>query len=522
MKSDTDRVVTALIAVVAAILLISVGEALRSAPSIAGDGKEYLAYLYNLARGHGPYVVELPAGLRDHVLPKLAQLDSGQGAHIGSAVLHHAWIKDESGRVVAWHFWGYSLLCLPAYWVLEALGLGTNRAFFFTNLALVLAAGAYLALASRQTAFFRALLFCLFVLSGTTFYLWWSHPEVMTATLVLLGLVMWLDRRYALSAVCLGLGAMHNPPVVVLFLLPMVGMLGLAPGAVGWAGAKLSIPSVAGFALAIALAMAPTAWYLWHLGVANPIVAGGFAHFGAENFSKAFGVFFDLNQGMVLVALLPMMVLVGYAAAAAVRWKHLDASERARLGFVVLLIVLTYAMSALTASAKNWNPGSTVISRYAYWSAIPVLFAVCIALESVLLTRFRDRITLHVIGAGLFFLALYGVHGKDSDYLSLTPASKFAMQILPNAYFPHPQVFCERVQHRETCDFDRPYVYRGQNELPVRVLVEKTYLQRVCDGLLPIHSASHTQRHDGVTLLWFAMTPVTCPSGVKIDRIGPM
>jgi len=133
----------------------------------------------------------------------------------------------------------------------------------------------------------------------------------------------------------------------------------------------------------------PNIWYLWRIGVANPIFAAGAANFGLENFTKSLDLFFDLNQGMVLVHFTTLAFLSVWVTKNLVSLPTATARERARLGWVTALLVLSATMAVLAASSQNWIPGITVISRYSYWLSMPVIFAACLAVEGITYKRLR-------------------------------------------------------------------------------------------------------------------------------------
>ena len=221
---------------------------------------------------------------------------------------------------------------------------------------------------------------------------------------------------------------------------------------------------------------------------------------------------------MILLQIISFLIIGSYLIFNIFRWRAMD-EERRRLVFLVCgLLFITYVMSVLAAAAVNWNPGITVISRYSYWLSVPVIFAVCLILESRALAPLRQPVSLGLVFGGVLLVSLWGTHGKDSRYTTFTRPSLIAMRLMPSNYFPHPEIFCERAQGKSNCKFDRPYVVQRPGFPPTRVLVEESFLQRLCQGELPVESPTKREDFGSRSLLWFSGT-FTCPSGLRVDTV---
>ncbi len=149
---------------------------------------------------------------------------------------------------------------------------------------------------------------------------------------------------------------------------------------------------------------------------------------------------------------------------------------------------------------------------------MPVIFAVCLILESRALAPLRQPVSLGLVFGGVLLVSLWGIHGKDSRYTTFTRPSLIAMRLMPSNYFPHPEIFCERAQGKSNCKFDRPYVVQRPGFPPTRVLVEESFLQRLCQGELPVESPTKREDFGSRSLLWFSGT-FTCPSGLRVDTV---
>ena len=94
-------------------------------PVISGDGHYYFGMIRGFATHGSPALTE-----------DVAAFVQGQtGRTLGQATFTTA-----DGSVFGIHFFFYSLLCVPAYWLLDMLGMDTLKAFQLTNAFMISAA----------------------------------------------------------------------------------------------------------------------------------------------------------------------------------------------------------------------------------------------------------------------------------------------------------------------------------------------------------------------------------------------
>ena len=140
-------------------LLLLFGYALINT-QLQGDGSEYLMMTHAILK-HGSAAI-LPSDLADYHL----QL-SGSG-----------FAQARNGQFYSIHFWTYSLLALPFYALLKVVGLNPIWAFCLLN---IFFAGVVLVYLQRVMPKHTRFALVLFLEMGTTFYLNWTGPEVMSA-----------------------------------------------------------------------------------------------------------------------------------------------------------------------------------------------------------------------------------------------------------------------------------------------------------------------------------------------------
>ena len=97
-----------------------------------------------------------------------------------------------------------------------------------------------------------------------------------------------------------------------------------------------------------------------------------------------------------------------------------------------------------------------------------------------------------VVGLQVAAVLHYGVWGKNarSDYLVLKPAARFLLRRFPQFYNPIPEIFVERLVHREgmpTADGPEARVFRfPEKGAPTKLLVPARWMRFLDPACKPI------------------------------------
>jgi len=223
----------------------------------------------------------------------------------GGARYWGGFIRTADGAVYGWHFWLYPALVVPFLEVVRWLGLPPLYAFVLCNWACVSGALLYLTGRWEATSWQRHVLAALFLCVGTTYYVRWTHPEVFTASLILLALMLMSDRRPGAAMLASASASAQNPPVLILFAYAattafLQGRRSRSASSspadgVGWKGRDLLLALAA-----FGVASSPLIFFHTVVGVSNPIVAAGSAETSLISLSRLWSLYFDLNQSMVV------------------------------------------------------------------------------------------------------------------------------------------------------------------------------------------------------------------------------
>lgn len=400
------------------ILLIAV-YTLAISPIRAGDAHEYLLMVQAWSAHGSPNIKPADIDSYIEVLQRNDLLPKGplEKTHY----LRNSY-STETGEIHFGHFWFYSLLAVPA-WLLfrftggnEMAALQSMNAIFFC-----LAAGVVL-FHGREKWRDRLLLLAFSAIGPVIWYIRWPHPEVYTWAAVLIAVVLLRQNRFCWAAVAASLGALQNPPLVLLALLAVA----LATERRNWRATALA-------ATGAALSFLPALYYKALFGVPNLIMSAGCTDFSLISPGRVWSVLTDLNQGML--PYVPLVLLLGVLGGGM-------ALARGRIRGILVLTVLL-GMIILVGMQRNWNAGASGMMRYAVWM-IPLL--AWLAVDFVP----RGRWLVWVTAAGLLLQA--GIvlnHDGREDYLRQSALACFVLTHCPRLYSPDPQIFSDRQLGRE-------------------------------------------------------------------------
>lgn len=443
-------------------LLLILALAVLAKTRLSGDGGEYLLMSHAMLK-HGSAAIRAsdldaflhrPEGEQQLGISQTqfsavrAQFDLPKPAPAGG------FFPTGAGKFYAIHFWLYSLLALPFYALLSACGLNLLWAFSLLNLAF---AGATLAYLRRVMPEHGSLAGALFLAAGTTFYLTWTGPEVMTASCALVASIAILRGNTGLAMLLSGLGASQNPSLIGIMPLALAYRPLLAKWPqLAWPGAAARPWSRGQVALAlagVALALAPYLFFQLTFGTPS-LIARYATDQGLISAGRLWSLFFDLDQGMLaglpgLLLELPMVALV------------LAGGQRRRWLVNAALLAAAVLLMALPAlSTTNWNSGCAVLMRYSYWLAMPLLALFLLGLADAPDGGAR-RLAWPALALQGLLMVQFGVLGEQASHLRHTPLVRWVLAHFPQRYHPEAEIFFERGGGQEMeMPLELAYVYR--------------------------------------------------------------
>lgn len=399
--------------VVFALLLIA-----TSHVRMVGDGHEYVAMAVGIVTLGSPSptpaeMTGLEARLAEYDIP----------------VLRDALHEGRDGRLHHRHFWLYPALAVPG--VATAMALGVHPAWGFTALNLAVLALAAGILRLRAGAPAAVLLF-----AGPI--IWWidkAHPEAFIFAMLIIGLAL-LSELPGAALLAFGLAAAQYPPLALLLVLGLAAIL--------WRDAQRRTDrrflTAAGAALLIA-ALQP-ALSLWKLGVVSPLVFWGTApHLPSWRAWAA--VYTDLNLGLLVnFPFLPLLVV----PLAAALWR--TSEGRPGLGPAgAIALVAALLLPVTFAQTVNFNHGGTPgMSRYVLWL---IALATPLLVAASRLLRPPTRWLTALVAVSAVWCLVYYYPGRPERYQQPTRIAAAVWRTAPRLSSPLPEVFAERLTHRE-------------------------------------------------------------------------
>lgn len=464
---------------------------------LIGDGAEYLLCASAFSSHYSPDMRTEDVRVFDKSDPNFRENQKTLGTwyRLKNGVGYGGgFVRALDGTMYSWHFWLYSAFVAPFLSVTQWLDISPLYACVLCNWVFVLVTLTYMAFSWKASKLQKQVLLILFLLNGTSYYIWWTHPEVFTASLILLALMLASDKKFGFAMFASGLAATQNPPVI--FTLLFIAALSFIEGYHKNID-KLSILSLLKitrintilFFLALIIALSPVIFFMATLGVPNPISETDFVDSSLISLSRLQSLYFDLNLGMITAqpGVFFGVVALQYLIVTSMFKSKQITTVLSQNKFLLSGILLSIIMALPSLSTQNWNHGLSVFSRYAYWLSIPIIFGLVTSLGS-LKRRTSIIISVTIIMLQTFTVAYYGFWGNNerSDFLTFKPISNYILLNFPNLYNPVPEIFIERLLHREGALSLRgvdgnTYVYPDKIN-PTKILLPIDKASRISDS----------------------------------------
>jgi hypothetical protein len=417
-------------------------------PYFTGDGVEYTAASFAFFQ-HGT-----PEIKKSDIRKIIEYHDKINVAYLKSALEEIKLVDDISesvpysrgkdGKFYSFHFWLYSLVNVPALAFVMLLHLPMTYSFFLTNLVLVwLATGAIIA--SRNTLS-QKLLLIVFYLFGTAFYyVQWQHPEVFTASLLLIALLLLEERRYLYSAFLAALCAQQNPPIGFLALIAFIFDFWIHRKSLG--GKKVWLLFLLKWASVVPVLFLAPLFYFWKFGSPNLISSMGWSDGKLISIRRILELFFDPNQGMVLAIPTAFLLIFILLLSAVLRWRE----NKIFLWRPVAFLALALLFAIPSTATVMMNSDCCIFMRYASWILIPVGFAL-----KVLVGKIKWQFPLVVCFALTQICIFFAWRANRYSAAHYGPVGKWVLAHFPHAYNPSQDVFAVRGVHAHLIALSAP------------------------------------------------------------------
>ncbi|KKC48117.1 hypothetical protein VE23_15015 [Paenibacillus sp. D9] len=393
--------------ILASIFILCILFALTHRPQLYGDGNEYLQMIISFVN-HGSA----------HLLPY--DIEIRNQLHASAIDPYNGYFKDLDGKYYSFHFWFYSLLCVPAYVLLKFFDLNVLKAFQLTNVLMlfVLIFMIYRSSIERN----RKIWLYFGLVNPIWLYVQWSNSEVFSFVFLYMGLLKFLEKKAVPAVILTAIASLQNPGIALI-----TAIIGFVEFIMVLRERKITKRFV-GIVLGSSIVIFPYLWYWAHYRVFSLI---GETYTTSMSTEKLVSLFLDPNFGMLIYIPMAFVIL----AFLLVKKDYLAVVS---LGMLILIgLICTVQI--------NWNSGNIYMNRYAVWM-IPIAIYGCINISNRL--RFKVWAISSLIINGLILLICIGYYSSYS-HTQFTPLAKLVIASVPGLYNPPVEVLAERAIDKE-------------------------------------------------------------------------
>jgi hypothetical protein len=424
---------------------------------------------------------------------KRAFLETGYGLYIS-----------KNGKLYCQHFFVYSLINLPSYFIFKKLG--PIKCFHITNALLVIIACWSLLFLTPFTLINQILASLIFCFSSCYWYLGWEHTEVFTSSLVAISLVRFLNKKYYSALVLLSIVCMQTQPLTLLF-----GFLAL----ITLIKKGINLKSVVILGTLGIITIIPSLFYYYNFDTTNLIKDAGFLDTKYITVNRVKGFYTDLSQGVILT--IPL-ILIFYLPLIFVELRKMI-RKRITWDYTIFIPFVVLIISITVSTMGNWNHGMAIINRYATWISIIIMIH-CF----YLLQNNKREVTIIIFSAffiSQLFTTLYHQQFNKLDWSSAqyTPIAKWLLQNHADFYNPDPTIFAGRTQPAVAlAEENSPIIYFYDHKI-TKILVNRNRIDELSNLGLSKESIDEIKKQTNYNYDWGYINMNNFKSSLTGDEI---
>jgi hypothetical protein len=445
-------------------------------PYIEGDGFEYLLMTESFYNHCSPDLqIQDLVSLKHNIETSYKKIDFPKLGYLEHAVFTVSKPKSDfmectigyfcskQNKYYSYHYYTYSLFCLPARIIGEWTDSPMLHTCSKTNAILVIVTCLILLFYFSKNVYvsvFSALCFCF---GSCYWYLGWEHSEIFTTSIVVWGLVFFLNEKRLLGLFFIALAVSQTQTLMLLLVALSF-----------WAvyEKKFNIKYMLYTFLVCFVAFCPMIYYYYHFGTTNLIGHLGYLNNKYITGTRLFGFYFDLNQGMILA--MPL-ILLSYI----VLYFNSLIKNIKTLKFHLLIPVICICMTLIASSMGIWNPGQAIVHRYTTWIGAVIFVHAFYLLDQI----HRDKKVLLCsflwtqIFVCFYFQAINKFDWEQSEHKEV---AKWVLDNYPEFYNPDPVIFSFRTDHSDIIGEDKEpvFYFTKQHEIK-KVLFNKQNLAKL-------------------------------------------
>ena len=243
---------------------------------------------------------------------------------------------------------------------------------------------------------------------------------------------LWLffhEKRYT-GILLLAIASMQNQPLAVLPVMLSIVVL-FEKG--------FNIKNALKLFFSSCLILAPPLFYYYHYGTTNLIGYQGALSTSHITWTRVFGFFFDINQGMILA--LPLVLLAYFV----LYFKKILKLRYEETKWDMLILPALIIIICGASTIDNWNHGQAVVNRYVTYVGGIVLIHFYFLFMEVRNTKLKKGFIALVVISQIATV-VYHQKGEKFDWSTNTPKplSNWVLSHVPQLYHPDPIIFNSR------------------------------------------------------------------------------
>lgn len=391
--------------------------------------------------------------------PKLKFMDECGGVY-----------TDKKGKNYSYHFFFLSYVNTPARFITAWMGGDPLSSFQFTNAFLVTLTCFILLFLTPFDLWKTLLVTICFVFSSNYWYLGWTHPEVFTTCMITIGFWLYFQQKRYWGIFFVTLASLQNQPIAIMLAFLCLDTL-IANG--------FNFRNIRNIFISAVLFLWPAIFYYLHFDTTNLIKDAGFLSTKYITFTRVFGFYFDLNQGVVLVIPLILLAFLFFWLRQLLRVIR----KKEKATFTLLFPLFLIAMTCTVSTMGNWNHGQAIVNRYASWfSGIIIIFCF---FQLKHLKPLSQTVLLLCFTATQAYTILYHQQFNKFDWSqeSHRPLAKWVLDHCPSLYNPDPNIFSVRtLRNYDMSESSSPIIYISQKKDKVqKIMVHRNRVSALTD-----------------------------------------
>lgn len=363
---------------------------------------------------------------------------------------HLSGFAARDGNELTYYFPTYSAMCIPMILLLKQVSIPNEYAFAYTNIISIILMCLVIIYKINVSDKKKLILLLILTLNPIVFYYSWISAEVFMYSFLAIALLLWLNKDYKLSAMCLTfVGTTNGTMMTVGFVMVADYLYNSYKDAntnkiIQWV--KIKYQDILLYFSCYLPSLIPYIYSYYQIGHPNIVAAiPGMVNGNPEItlLDRILAYFFDLNFGFISYYL-PVLII------SSIMLIYSFIQKNYRFLFTIIAFIITVSLYSLHTHV---NSGMSGIARYNVWGILVLLVPVVYEYNLILENRmkyFAKICLVFTIILNVLIINRFGLHMADKyPYTYFTPIAKYVLKYCPEYYNPLPTTFFNRIIHKD-------------------------------------------------------------------------